>query len=83
LRQIDGVDESEAGKGAGDDGEYEEDGEGESTGQLAAIPSDRLDLPPAGAGKWLQFGRLRCGGSQAIQASFAFLRRGLERMLQL
>jgi hypothetical protein len=59
LRQVDRVDEGEAGEGAGNDGQNEQSGEGELTGQLAApVGRNRLDRKPGTPGKRSRFERL-------------------------
>jgi len=70
LRQIDGVDQGEAGQRAGDDGEQEQHGQRELTREFAPVmQGNRLRLPAARPGKEAWFIRLRGNCCQTIQAS--------------
>ena len=84
LGQIDGVDQHEAGEGAGDDGQEEQGDECYFAGHLPAPEKrDRLRLEPMSAAQTARLRRSIGGGSQELQASWASCKRIAEDSLSL
>jgi hypothetical protein len=83
LGQVDGIDQSEAGQGTGDDREHQQYNERGAAGELSmALQGNPRTTELLAPTRTAQFHKLIGRDSQGIQASYAFLEGAGEKVLQ-